>query len=441
VHPTTGLAVLASANTFTTAQVIDTATDVVPLTLIGHSTQTASYLTVRNDANTRTYLAMTPEVIHNQNAIYFQAWGTGTTTGLTGGFRADFNLVPASATATSQYNIVLTNVADTVAQNWTNDIGGLIGQVIWRGTGTHTVGYITGLKGTIDFSNASAGLVATANSVTASYNVVSSVTTGSMFRAQTPSGAGTVTNMYGVYIEPVNKGGTYSVGARIDTPTGTGSTLKTSLWLGADAAGTTAAGGIVFGSGADCNLYRTAPFFVELATDNIFSASSGAVKIGSVGPSLESGINLNGPRFYRTSSTAAIFNGTLNVDTALQENSVLVLKQMVIPFSKSGTLTTYTGVNRMYIDGGNWTIIAVRASVNTAPTGATILVDVNKNGTTIFTTQSNRPTIAISGFTALAAAINVNTLTTGDYLTVDIDQVGSTVAGADLTVTVWLQRA
>ena len=43
-------------------------------------------------------------------------------------------------------------------------------------------------------------------------------------------------------------------------------------------------------------------------------------------------------------------------------------------------------------------IVSVRAMVNTAPTGAAIIVDILKNGTTIWgTNPGNRPTIAISG--------------------------------------------
>jgi hypothetical protein len=109
---------------------------------------------------------------------------------------------------------------------------------------------------------------------------------------------------------------------------------------------------------------------------------------------------------------------------------------MLSPFSYTGVLTVYTGTARLYNDSGRTlTISSVRASVGTAPTGASVIVDVNKNGTTIFTTQSARPTIAASGFTATGTPA-VTTWAAGDYLTVDIDQIGSTVAGADLTVTV-----
>lgn len=108
-------------------------------------------------------------------------------------------------------------------------------------------------------------------------------------------------------------------------------------------------------------------------------------------------------------------------------------------FAYAGTLAAGANAARYYVEEAV-TITAVRASVGTAPTGATLIVDVNKNGTTIYTTQGNRPTIAISGNTATANSPDVTTLAAGDYLTVDIDQVGSTVAGGDLTVQIELKH-
>jgi hypothetical protein len=91
----------------------------------------------------------------------------------------------------------------------------------------------------------------------------------------------------------------------------------------------------------------------------------------------------------------------------------------------------------MYNDSGRTlTITSVRASVGTAPTGASVIVDVHLNGTTIFTTQGNRPTISPGAFTSGSATPDVTSVAAGDYLTIDIDQVGSTVAGAYLTVQV-----
>lgn len=104
---------------------------------------------------------------------------------------------------------------------------------------------------------------------------------------------------------------------------------------------------------------------------------------------------------------------------------------------RSGVLTVLAGTARLYNDTGrDLTIIAVRITAETSPTGAAILVDVNKSGTTIFTSQSNRPSIAASGTTAKAAGINVSAWPDGDYLTFDVDQIGSTIAGSDLTVQV-----
>lgn len=111
----------------------------------------------------------------------------------------------------------------------------------------------------------------------------------------------------------------------------------------------------------------------------------------------------------------------------------------LFPFSKAGTLTTFVGAARLYNDTGRTlTISAVRASVGTAPTGTSLIVDVKKNGITIFTTQANRPTIAIGANTSgKVTNMDITSLADGDYLTVDVAQVGSTVAGADLTVTVY----
>lgn len=109
-------------------------------------------------------------------------------------------------------------------------------------------------------------------------------------------------------------------------------------------------------------------------------------------------------------------------------------------FSKTGALTTSTGVARIPIKGGTFNIQSVAAMVNTAPGGASIILDVKKNGVTIFGTAGNRPTIAAGSTSATVGANSVTSVTDGDYLTVDIVQVGSTTAGSDLTLVVRLRR-
>lgn len=109
------------------------------------------------------------------------------------------------------------------------------------------------------------------------------------------------------------------------------------------------------------------------------------------------------------------------------------------PFAVSGSLSVQTGRSRIYLEG-NYTVESVRAAVNTAPTGAAVIVDVNKNGVTLYTTQANRPSIAAAANSATGNSPAITTFAAGDYLTVDVDQVGSTTPGSDLTVTVRLRR-
>lgn len=107
-----------------------------------------------------------------------------------------------------------------------------------------------------------------------------------------------------------------------------------------------------------------------------------------------------------------------------------------ITFSKAGTVSVGTGAARVYNDtGATLTITSVRASVGTAPTGQSLIVDVNINGSTIFSTQANRPTIAAAANSSgKVTNMNTTSIAAGQYFTVDVDQVGSGTAGADLTV-------
>lgn len=83
------------------------------------------------------------------------------------------------------------------------------------------------------------------------------------------------------------------------------------------------------------------------------------------------------------------------------------------------------------------TLTDIRASVGTAPTGATIIIDVHESGTTIMTT--NKLSIDVSEKTtetaATAPTLTDTALADDAEITIDIDQVGSTVAGAGAKVT------
>lgn len=110
---------------------------------------------------------------------------------------------------------------------------------------------------------------------------------------------------------------------------------------------------------------------------------------------------------------------------------------IVLPFFYGSTLTVFTGVGRFPITTNMvGTITEVRAHVNTAPTGASVLVAFRKNGAAAFSTVTISASATSGANTGLSTAVALN-----DYITVDITQIGSTVAGSDLTAVAELMTA
>ena len=101
-----------------------------------------------------------------------------------------------------------------------------------------------------------------------------------------------------------------------------------------------------------------------------------------------------------------------------------------------------TGTNKVYFRmpyAG--TLLAVRASVNTAPTGSTVIVDINEAGSTILSTKlSIDASEKTSTTAAVPAVISDSALADDAEITIDIDQVGSTVAGKGLKVYMKVRR-
>jgi hypothetical protein len=88
------------------------------------------------------------------------------------------------------------------------------------------------------------------------------------------------------------------------------------------------------------------------------------------------------------------------------------------------------------------TVTSVRASVGTAPTGSTLIVDINENGTSILSTKlSIDATEKTSTTAATPAVLSDSALADDAEITIDIDQIGSTIAGAGLKVTIIGTRA
>ena len=161
---------------------------------------------------------------------------------------------------------------------------------------------------------------------------------------------------------------------------------------------------------------------------------------------------LDGNKIINTFGTAAAVG--IEIQSGATENIIGVndLSQATLPITDAGTGTIYKAVREaLWVVGGtlatgtgvdprriNEEIFIIDAAivVDTAPTDASLIVDVHLNGTTIFTTQGNRPTILTTATDSGLAVPDVTAAAGGDVLTVDIDQIGSTVAGADLAVVV-----
>lgn len=142
----------------------------------------------------------------------------------------------------------------------------------------------------------------------------------------------------------------------------------------------------------------------------------------------------------RSSNSDAVVNfsaGTKRVAltlTAARMNKVASECIIVACSDETTALTTGAGKITFRMPYA-FALAEVRASVNTAPTGAALVVDINESGTTILSTKLS---IDASEKTSKTAAtppvISDNALADDAEISIDIDAVGSTIAGAGLKV-------
>jgi len=115
---------------------------------------------------------------------------------------------------------------------------------------------------------------------------------------------------------------------------------------------------------------------------------------------------------------------------------------IVVPVGDESTALT-TGTNRVrFRMPFAATLLAVRAAVNTAPTGSTLIVDINEAGVSVLGTKLSIDATEFTSTTAASAAtITDSSLADDAEISIDIDQIGSTVAGAGLKVSLFVRRA
>jgi len=114
---------------------------------------------------------------------------------------------------------------------------------------------------------------------------------------------------------------------------------------------------------------------------------------------------------------------------------IFVQNQMV--FYQDGVLAILPGAGKpkTIVVPFNCTILEAYGHVETAPTGANIIVDVNLNGTSIWNvTPGNRLNIAIGATTGSRIVFDTANFNKDDELQIDVDQPGSVIPGTDLGV-------
>lgn len=131
-------------------------------------------------------------------------------------------------------------------------------------------------------------------------------------------------------------------------------------------------------------------------------------------------------------------SGTLTNCTGLPFSAVTSVKAEIgIACSDETTAITTGTAKATFRMPYAMTLTAVRASVTTAPTGSTIIIDINESGSTILSTKLSIDASEKTSTTAASAAVISDTALADDAeITIDFDQVGSTVAGAG--VKIWL---
>lgn len=129
---------------------------------------------------------------------------------------------------------------------------------------------------------------------------------------------------------------------------------------------------------------------------------------------------------------------TPDLGTATAGNVTACTIKTVIQLACSDTTTAITaGTGKATFRMPHaMTLTDVRASVSTAPTGSTIIIDINESGSTILSTKLSIDASEKTSTTAATPPVISDTALADDAeITIDFDQVGSTVAGVGVIVT------
>jgi hypothetical protein len=133
--------------------------------------------------------------------------------------------------------------------------------------------------------------------------------------------------------------------------------------------------------------------------------------------------------------TGASDAATARTNLGITSANVKLTESFVIACSDETTALTTGAAKVTFRMPYAFTVSAVRASVTTAPTGATLNVDINEAGVSILSTVISIDASEKTSTTAATPAVISDASIADDAeITIDIDQVGATIAGAGLKV-------
>ena len=187
-------------------------------------------------------------------------------------------------------------------------------------------------------------------------------------------------------------------------------------------------------------------------------ASTSTVGIGTATPDANAKLSVEGAisldEISAPTNTADRGQLYTNADNHLHfingaGTDVKVTEEVFIVALSDETTDLTTGAKATFNMPFAMTLTGVKANVNTAPTGATIIVDINEAGSTIMNTHATQNKLIIEASetsSTTAGGTNVAVLTdtalaNDALISFDIDQIGSSTAGKGLKVTLYGYRA
>jgi hypothetical protein len=137
-----------------------------------------------------------------------------------------------------------------------------------------------------------------------------------------------------------------------------------------------------------------------------------------------------------TTTTQSSGNSTTRIaTTAFVADAVAKQGEVLVIAVSDETTALTTGTDKVtFRMPFAMTLTSTRASVTTAPTGSTIIIDIEESGTTIYSTKLTIDATEKTSTTATPSVLSDASLADDAEMTVNIDQIGSTIAGAGLKV-------